>query len=129
MDFLNFEKGIVLYVPDYKYIELHDALYGLIELSENQIITKTVFWQNKQFVITGSISDEMIFGCRILQLEEYKGTLKPLESAEHWREADAGIRERSYTGLILKYQNKKYVCCEEYTFKKQPINYIQTHLF
>lgn len=97
-------------------------------------ITKTFFFQNKEIVITGSRSSKVagyieIWGHYVVDIENYKGDLKPLNGNDHWNEVQDGKRERGYKAQKTKYGKRTIVFIgESITFVPLMVD-IQLELF
>lgn len=108
-------------VPTLKFEEMIKVL-STQYLSESQKAKGTVFLNNKEFIITGSMGTgtgfgyALLWGNRVEDLKLYKGKLKPLEISEHHLEIDKKNRRRGYEGQVIKFEKRNIVCCEEYTF-------------
>lgn len=72
-------------------------------------------FKGKSYCLTGSIGTGTGVGARLrwayeaVLLSEYKGANKPLSYHDHFDEARAGKRDRSYDGILLTYQKQKVV--------------------
>lgn len=109
----------IIYVPSYKFQEISEKL-SVQELAESQSCKASVFWDNKEFVITWAIGKGFgwacLYGNRIENLDLYQGILKPLYHSEHMTEIDFKRRPRGIEGKIIKYNKRKVVMCEQYEF-------------
>lgn len=77
-------------------------------------VNESFFFQNKEIVITGTISSGVagyiqIWGHYIVDLENYKEDLKPLSRSEHWDAVCEGKRERGYRGQKTKFGKRTVV--------------------
>lgn len=109
-----------IYIPEYKVEEIASNIQCQ-EISERQQVKCTIFYQNVEYIITGSCSSiakgyEWFWAVAVCDLALYKGKLKPLPFGDHYREIDAGNRERAYTGMILPFGNRQLVCLHKVTF-------------
>ena len=71
-------------------------------------VNETFFFQNREVVITGTMSSGVagyiqIWGHYVVDLENYKEDLTPLNRSEHWNEVFDGKRERGYRGQKTKF--------------------------
>lgn len=100
-------------------------------ISENTSIKHTLYHQNKEYVITGSMGTGhggfgLFFACRVIDLNLYTGPIKPLRHSDHQFEVGAGRRERGYIGQIIRYKTRQLVCVEEVYIKKSfEVNQLQ----
>lgn len=74
----------------------------------NGFVSKTFFFQNKEIVITGSMSSgrsgySKIWGHYVIDIENYKEDITPLSYNNHRNEVDKGKRERGY-----RYQKTRF---------------------
>lgn len=65
-------------------------------------------FRGQKCIITGSVSSGAegileVSGYIVVDIDQYKGKLKPLKYADHFRQVRAGKRERSYIGMKLQY--------------------------
>ena len=120
-------------VPTPKFNELIKAA-ATMSLSEKSSVHVTVMFQNKEFIITGSMGTgngsgyELLWGNRVVDYKSYKGELEPLEKSAHLSLCDLGKRKRSYEGQIVYHGKRKLVACESYTFFEEKSG-IQTSMF
>ncbi len=75
-------------------------------ISENSKVKGTVFYQNQEYVLTGSCSSYLegiisVWGNKVTPIEQYRGELKALSYREYRIEVNIGARERGYNGLIV----------------------------
>jgi hypothetical protein len=84
-----------------------------MEISDGYV-NQSFFFKNKEVVITGTMSSGVkgyirIWGHYIVDIENYKEDLKPLNRSEHWIQVSDGKRERGYRGQKSKYGNRTIV--------------------
>lgn len=116
-------------------IEITTAQYNLICKSNNltQIVEDNpilVLFQlgKKTYVPTGGCSDYRE-AYEVIPLELYEGDLQPLCYSAHFVEVNTNLRQRSYTGMKIKYRNQSLVCLEEVRFVKAEKEVKQASLF
>lgn len=120
-------------VPTSKFNELIKAA-ATMSLSEKSLVHVTVMFQNKEFIITGSMGTgtgfgyAVLWGNRVVDYKSYKGKLEPLEKSGHLLLCDLGKRKRGYEGQIVYHGKRRLVCCEEYSFIEEKTG-IQASLF
>lgn len=102
-------------------------------LSEGYV-SKTFFFQNKEIVITGTMSSaaagySCIWGHYVVDIDLYKDELKPVDREEYWKEVMKGKRQRGYKAQKTKFGERTIVLIGEVlTFV--PVNSgIQLELF
>ncbi len=114
-------RTIEVYVPQYKFNEMEKKI-SVKQLSERHAALDTVFFENREYVITGAsgtgtgVGWAEFRGNRVEDLEHYNGTLPALSYDDHYIESRLGCREIGYQGQIIQFGKRKLVCCEEYTF-------------
>ncbi len=103
--------------PILKVSQLEDELRKVCScelISEGKSIRGTIHHQNREYVITGFLGNgrlgvEFFFAVEVVDVSLYRGSITPLERGSHLAQADRGLRERSYVGMIIKYGKRTLV--------------------
>ena len=120
-------------VPQYKFLEMGKKS-SLQSISEKGKIKDTVFFNNQEFVINGSMGSgngkgtTEIYGNKVVDLDNYRGDLKPVKRDEHWKLINEGKRQRGYEGQLLPCGSRWLVLCESHTFRAVAVE-VQQEIF
>lgn len=113
-------------VPQSKFDEMA-AVDNLKSVVEKETVKGTVYWQNKEYVPCSAIGKGdgtgwASIGCyQAIDIELYKGDLKPLDYHSHFLEVDGKKRERSYVGMKVRFGRRTLVFTEGVSFEPMPV--------
>jgi hypothetical protein len=116
------ENNNPIFVPQPKFNEMWDKVETR-NISENHQTRFSTHYLGREYVLTWSQSSRkegriFLGGYAVEDVATYRGTLAPMAHEKHFQLVNAGERERSYTGMIVKFEKRNLVFCEQVTFKQ-----------
>lgn len=102
-----------IYVPSFKFEEMfkHTQCANIID----GFVSKTIFYQKKEYVITGGCS-AWVWANEVIDIENYSGELVPLSYSDHNRKVDNGTRQRGYEGQKTRHGDRTIVFLKQLVF-------------